>query len=210
MNRLRALGLALLCAAPACYTGSARDVSPQWLERASRDGSWEIVSGVPFVPQKSADDCGPAALAMVLAHFGVSATIDQVTALAPPSDGGVRAVALRDVAHGKGLEAFIVSGTLKDLVAQIDRGRPVLVGLAKPMVGARAIAHYEVVVGINRTKRLILSLDPSRGPRQNTFEGFAREWVPTYQVTIVILAEEGGTSGACRGPKVRCLGPSQP
>jgi len=147
---------------------------------------------------------------MVLAHFGVSATIDQVTALAPPSDGGVRAVALRDVARGKGLEAFIVSGTLKDLVAQIDRGRPVLVGLAKPMVGARAIAHYEVVVGINRTKRLILSLDPSRGPRQNTFEGFAREWVPTYQVTIVILAEEGGTSGACRGPKVRCLDPSQP
>ncbi|HEX7677509.1 MAG TPA: cysteine peptidase family C39 domain-containing protein, partial [Thermoanaerobaculia bacterium] len=78
MNRLRALGLALLCAAPACYTGSARDVSPQWLERASRDGSWEIVSGVPFVAQNSTDDCGSAALAMVLAHFGVSASIDQV------------------------------------------------------------------------------------------------------------------------------------
>jgi len=125
---------------------------------------------------------------MVLGHFGVSARLDQVTALDPPSDGGVRAGALRDVARGKGLEAYVVSGTLNDIVAQLDRGRPVLVGLAKPMVGGRAIAHYEVVVGINRPKRLILSFDPSRGPRQNSFEGFAREWVPTHQVTIVIFA----------------------
>ena len=129
---------------------------------------------------------------MVLGHFGVSARLDQVTALDPPSDGGVRAGALRDVARGKGLEAYVVSGTLNDIVAQLDRGRPVLVGLAKPMVGGRAIAHYEVVVGINRPKRLILSFDPSRGPRQNSFEGFAREWVPTHQVTIVIFA---GLSG---------------
>jgi ABC-type bacteriocin/lantibiotic exporter with double-glycine peptidase domain len=148
-----------------------------------------MVPNVPFVAQKSDADCGPAALAMVLAHFGVSATLDQVTVLDPPSEGGVRAGALRDVARGKGLEAFVVSGTLDDLVAQIDHGRPVLVGLAKPMVGSRAIAHYEVVVGINRPKHLILSLDPSRGPRQNSLEGFAREWVPTHQVTIVIFAE---------------------
>jgi hypothetical protein len=47
----------------------------------------------------------------------------------------------------------------------------VLVGLAKPMVGSRAIAHYEVHV---------------RGFRTRT-----REWVPTHQVTIVILAEDG-------------------
>jgi ABC-type bacteriocin/lantibiotic exporter with double-glycine peptidase domain len=184
---LRLLGLALLCAAPACYTGSARDVSAEWLEKARTDGSWQMVPDVRFVAQKSDADCGPAALAMVLAHFGVPATLDQVTALDPPSDGGVRAGALRDVARGKGLEAFVISGTLKDLVEQIERGRPVLVGLDKPMVGTRAVAHYEVVVGINRRERLILSLDPSRGPRENTLQGFAREWVPTHQVTIVIF-----------------------
>jgi hypothetical protein len=43
------------------------------------------------------------------------------------------------------------------------------------------------VVGINRAKRQVLSLDPSRGPRQNSFEGFAREWIPTGEVTIVIF-----------------------
>jgi len=203
VNRLRtsvgALAL-LLCAAPACYTGSARDVSGEWLAQAHGDRSWEIVANVPFVKQKSDVDCGPAALSMVLAHFGVSASLEQVAALDPPSVGGVRAGSLRDVARGKGLEAFVVSGTLKDLMAQIERGRPILVGLAKPLIGGRAVAHYEVVVGINRAKRSILSLDPSRGPRENSWEGFAREWVPTGQVTIVIF--DGAQSGptASRSP----------
>jgi predicted double-glycine peptidase len=200
VKRFQAWGLVLLCAAPACYTGSAKDVSPQWIEQARGDHSWQMVSDVPFVAQKSDADCGPAALAMVLGHFGVAATLDQLTALDPPSEGGVRAGALRDVARAKGLEAFIVSGTFNDLVAQIDRGRPILVGLAKPMVGRRAIAHYEVVIGINRSKQLILSLDPSRGPRQNTLQGFAREWVPTHQVTIVIFSDTQRTSQLHRLP----------
>jgi hypothetical protein len=55
------------------------------------------------------------------------------------------------------------------------------------LTGGRALAHYEVVVGINRRQRLILSLDPATGLRENTLEGFAREWVPTQQVTIVFL-----------------------
>jgi hypothetical protein len=86
-----------------------------------------------------------------------------------------------------GLQAYVVSGTFDDLFDQVGRGRPVLVGLAKPMTGGRAIAHYEVVVGINRRERLIRSLDPGRGLRENTLEGFAREWVPTRQVTIVVF-----------------------
>ena len=61
-----------------------------------------------------------------------------------------------------------------------------LVGLTKPVTGGRALAHYEVVVGINRRGRLIRSLDPGRGLRDNTFEGFASEWAPTHQVTIVV------------------------
>jgi hypothetical protein len=55
------------------------------------------------------------------------------------------------------------------------------------LTGGRALAHYEVVIGMNRARRLILSLDPSVGLRENTLEGFAREWAPTHQVTIVFL-----------------------
>ena len=55
------------------------------------------------------------------------------------------------------------------------------------MTGGRLAAHYEVVVGVNRSKRMLLSLDPTRGLRENSAEGFAREWVPTRQVTLIVF-----------------------
>ena len=36
------------------------------------------------------------------------------------------------------------------------------------MTGDRALAHYEVVVAINRRARQLLTLDPARGLRENT------------------------------------------
>jgi hypothetical protein len=60
----------------------------------------------------------------------------------------------------------------------------VLVGVAKPFRN-KDMAHYEVVVGFHHAKRLVLTLDPAAGWRENTLEGFAREWVPTNQVTLV-------------------------
>jgi ABC-type bacteriocin/lantibiotic exporter with double-glycine peptidase domain len=192
----RGLVLALALAAPACSSGSAHSVSVNGMTAMARDPSWLIVRDVPFVPQRDLHDCGPAALAMVLAHFRVA---DAVTEHPEFARGDVRAGALRDVARAHGLDAFVVSGTLDDLFQQLALGRPVLVGLAKPMAltGGRALAHYEVVIGINRPRRLVLSLDPAVGLRENTLEGFAREWAPTQQVTIVIFPRE---RVALRGP----------
>ena len=191
------LVLALALAAPACYTGSAHSLPANSVSALAHDPEWRIVRDVPFVAQQTTSDCGPAALAMVLAHFG-----------APPATtpelarGDVRAGTLRDVARSRGLEAYVVSGTFDDLFTQVARGRPVLVGLAKPMAftGGRALAHYEVVVGVNRAKRLILSLDPAVGLRENTLEGFAREWAPTKQVTIVFLGARAGSPVSLRSP----------
>jgi ABC-type bacteriocin/lantibiotic exporter with double-glycine peptidase domain len=198
--------LALSIAAPACYRGSARAVSPAEAAAATRDPSWQIVDDVLFVPQQSERDCGPAALAMVLSHFGAPTSLQEVTARVPPEDlqhgAGVRAGTLRDVARAHGLQAFVVSGTLKDLLEQVSHGRPVLVGLAKPMLGGRAAAHYEVVVGMNRERKLIRSLDPARGLRENTLEGFAREWVPTHQVTIIVLPPQAGIDLSPEGDAV--------
>jgi hypothetical protein len=181
------LVLALALAAPACYTGSAHSLPANSVSALARDPEWRIVRDVPFVAQQTDHDCGPAALAMVFAHFGAPA------GAAPELAGGdVRAGTLRDVARARGLEAYVVSGTLEDLFAQVARGRPVVVGLAKPMAftGGRSLAHYEVVIGLNRARRRILSLDPAVGLRENTLEGFAREWAPTKQVTIVFLGPQ--------------------
>jgi ABC-type bacteriocin/lantibiotic exporter with double-glycine peptidase domain len=182
--------LVLALAAPACYTGSAETVPSGGIAAIARDPDWQLARDVPFVPQRTAHDCGPAALAMVLAHFHAAPAAADASELAR---GDVRAGVLRDVARERGLEAYVVSGTFEDLFTQVGRGRPVLVGLAKPMAltGGRALAHYEVVVGLNRSRRRVLSLDPAVGVRENSFEGFAREWAPTRQVTIVIFPREG-------------------
>ena len=109
----------------------------------------------------------------------------EVVAADPPRDGGVRAGDLRDVARAKGLSAFVVAGTFADLFEQLGNGRPVPVGLAKPMTGGRARAHYEVVVAI--CDHRLLTLDPARGLSENSLEDFARESAPTGQVTLIVF-----------------------
>jgi ABC-type bacteriocin/lantibiotic exporter with double-glycine peptidase domain len=131
---------------------------------------------------------------MVLGHFGAKTSLEQVVALDPPDDVGVRAGALRDVARAKGFEAFIVEGTFNDIIDQLARNRPVLVGLAKPIMAGRALAHYEVVVGIDKRDRRIITLDPGRGLTENSLEGFAREWVPTGRVTLIVFPKEPAPS----------------
>jgi ABC-type bacteriocin/lantibiotic exporter with double-glycine peptidase domain len=188
---MRAAVLAAALSLPGCYTcytGTATDASARQI---AADRSWDIVPGVPFVGQKSDHDCGAAALAMVFSRWFGHESVDVVSALAPSSGAGIRVGALRDLARRRGLEAFVISGTLADLAQQIALGRPVVVGLAKPMSGGRAAAHYEVIVGLNRSRRLILSLDPARGLRQNTLEGFAREWIPTRRVTLIAFPRRG-------------------
>jgi ABC-type bacteriocin/lantibiotic exporter with double-glycine peptidase domain len=168
-----------------CYTGSARDTSA---ERVAADPNWRFVRDVPFIAQRSDVDCGAAALAMVLTYEGLPTTEAALLGETPPKDGGITAAELRDAARRRGLEAFVISGTWNDLEDQIARGRPVVVGLLKPILGGRARAHYEVVVGINRRGHRILSLDPAAGGlRENSVEGFAREWAPGHEVTLVIL-----------------------
>src|SRR3954471_3555202 len=187
------VGVVLLAlAAPACYPRSAHSGPVYTPATLAHDPEWRIVPDVPFVAQRTAHDCGPAALAMGLGHFRVPNAAGEHPEFA---GGDVRAGTLRDVARAQGLDAFVVSGTFDDLFAQLGRGRPVLVGLAKPMAltGGRALAHYEVVIGVNRSRRLILTLDPAAGLRENSLEGFAREWAPTRQVTIVFLGTLKGS-----------------
>ena len=187
-RRCRAPWLAALAlAASACYAGEAHDVSPRRAAALQADPAWTFVKDVPFVSQRADTDCGPAALAMVLAHFGAKTSLEPVVALDPPDRVGVRAGALRDVARAKGFQAFVVEGSFNDIIDQLARNRPVLVGLAKPITGGRALAHYEVVVGIDKRDKRIVTLDPGRGLRENSLEGFAREWVPTGRVTLIVF-----------------------
>ncbi len=147
---------------------------------------WIAVRDVPLVRQQAETDCGAAALAMVLAHWGSPASVADVTARCPVEADGIKAAALRDAARERGLKCFVIAGERADLERELGKGRPVLVGLFKT-AGGRAVAHYEVVVGIHPELRRVALLDPARGPREESWEDFSEEWTRAARVTLVLF-----------------------
>ncbi len=202
-EQLALLGFVL---ASGCYLGSARTTTPSQL---ARDGGWEVVAAVPEVRQKAREDCGAAALAMVLRHWGYPVTGDEIVAANPPShERGISAAALREFARRKGLQAFLIQGQLGDLDREIQRHRPVLVGVMKRYL-FRYYPHYEVVVGINRQRQRILTLDPAHGFRVNSRDGFATEWARADQLTLIVFprAVPGPRSATTWGESLASGGP---
>jgi hypothetical protein len=96
-----------------------------------------------------------------------------------------------------GLRAYVINGTMNDLAYELDRGRPLIVGLGKEIITGSALSHYEVVVGYEPKKKRLLLLDPERGWQIDTFEGFATEWSRSGGVTIVTFlpTEEAPVAG---------------
>jgi ABC-type bacteriocin/lantibiotic exporter with double-glycine peptidase domain len=184
---MRIAGLVLLLAA-ACttYRGTAHDVSPA---RLASEPGWILVHDVPYVQQQTEFECGAAAISMVVSYW----TQQQPQAIAahfrPVGERGIAAGTLRDYARGQGLASYLIAGTFEDIVRELEAGRPVLVGLSKPQAKNRVLDHYEVVVGLHRDRKLIVTLDPSEGWRENTLEGFAREWYTAGYVTLIVSAK---------------------
>jgi ABC-type bacteriocin/lantibiotic exporter with double-glycine peptidase domain len=146
-----------------------------------------MVEGVPTVRQLAREDCGAAALAMVLGYWELPVTREDISAANPPApDRGIRAVALRDFARRRGLHAFLIEGEIADLNRELARHRPVLVGLMK-RYGGRVYPHYEVVVGVSHQEQRVLTLDPAHGMRVNSREGFAAEWTAAGRLTLIVF-----------------------
>jgi ABC-type bacteriocin/lantibiotic exporter with double-glycine peptidase domain len=195
-ERAATSGLAIRCALGAflllagCYAGTSRGISPH---QVAADPGWLVVPGVPLIRQSERSDCGAAALAMVLGYWSRPTSVQEIDARDPTAAAhGWKAGQLRDLAREKGLRAFVVSGRLSDLTTELTQRRPVVVGLVQRYGRDQTRAHYQVVIGIHAAKRLILTLDPARGWRQDTLEGFAREWIPTQEVTLVFLPPGNG------------------
>jgi hypothetical protein len=124
---------------------------------------------------------------MMLHHWSVPVPAAEILRAIPIETGhGITIGALRDFARDKGLTAFVVKGELADLVNEVGQNHPVLVGLLQRQ-GKKALSHYAVVAGINQTRRRILLLDPARGLREDSYEGFSTEWTPAGRPALVMV-----------------------
>jgi ABC-type bacteriocin/lantibiotic exporter with double-glycine peptidase domain len=169
--------------ASGCYRGTARTVS---LADIDRQDGWTRVPNVTVIRQESEHECGVAALAMVLDHWGVPDPAAGLRRSLPTSDHGIQARALREAARERGFHAYIVSGSQSDLVNEVRARRPVLVGLVQRYVGNKALTHYVVVVGVNEARHRVLVLDPGRGPREDDEASFDREWQDAGRLALVV------------------------
>lgn len=102
---------------------------------------------VPFIPQHQVNDCGPAALASVLAFHGREAPLDEVTrAVFTPVLERTLLPDMENHARRLGFATSSGRGDLDMLRRSIDAGTPVILMLE---MGGRMFSqgHYVVVFG---------------------------------------------------------------
>ena len=173
----------------ASYQGSARGVSEGAL---AHDAGWRRLERVELVRQKGTKDCGGGCLEHGPALLGFGSHSHsrprqhRCCAARQPVEG-LSARDLRDYARRHGFSAYVLKGALGDLTHEIELGRPVIVGVHKPLSSGEALAHYEILIGFHADKRQVLTLDPAHGLRQNDLDGFASEWQQAGQVMLVVM-----------------------
>lgn len=187
-----AIGLATGCRVP--YTGNARPVAPEAL---TAEAGW-TVAPVPAIRQVADNDCGPAALVMVAEKWQRPLALAAATHAASLSATGARLGTLRDFARSHGLRAFAVAGDRELLHYELVRGRPVIVGLARPHRNYRR-THYEVVVAIHADGR-VATVDPAGGWQVRPWAALDSEWAPGgYPAMVVVGLEPGAGEGEGQG-----------
>lgn len=167
----------------------------------SEQPGWVRIDDVNLVRQKGIKDCGSAALSTVLEYLQPNgpATLERAAidaALREEPGQGLSAGQLRDYARSQGFDAFVIKGALDDLKHEVDAGRPVIVGVHKPLSDGEALAHYEVFVGYHPEREEVITLDPARGMRQFPIDGFMTEWESAGLVTLVIMPRQGRATAA--------------
>jgi ABC-type bacteriocin/lantibiotic exporter with double-glycine peptidase domain len=185
--RAASLLIVTLFALAACrlaYTGGATAVGPNQL-----GGEWLRAAPTPVVLQRQQADCGLAALAMIAGAWGRRWSMDDIARHVKPTDKGVRLGALRDFARARGLEAYAVRGQLQDLENELQKGRPVLLGLVLPFDRKTNLHHYEVAIAMNPRDGTVVTLDPATGDMlKRSREVLDLEWKHAGYATLVVVA----------------------
>jgi tetratricopeptide (TPR) repeat protein len=130
---------------------------------------------VPFFAQKEYE-CGPAALAMVMAAAGLAVTPDAlVEQVYLPARKGSLQVEMLAATRQRGLLAYPMQPLLKDLLQEVASGHPVLVfqNLSLPIY---PVWHYAVVIGYDLERNTITLHSGETERLQMSLFTFERIW----------------------------------
>ncbi|HID66690.1 MAG TPA: peptidase C39 family protein, partial [Roseibacterium sp.] len=183
---LRAAGLALIMAiglsgcAGTFPTGYIKQTPPADLNRTV------ALSDVPFYPQKRYQ-CGPAALATVLNHYGVTVTPDALKPLVyiPERKGSVQTEMLA-AGRSYNMLAYVIEPNLDSLLYEVAAGHPTLV---MQNLGLSWLPrwHYAVVVGYDLDANQIILRSGATKEWRTTITNFDTTWARSKRWAVVYL-----------------------
>lgn len=141
---------------------------------------------VPFFPQAKYQ-CGPAALATVLAASGVATDADALVAQVylPGREGSLQPELLA-AARRQGRVALVIPPSPEALVAELVAGRPVLV-LQNLGLASLPRWHYAVVVGFDAARDAVVLRSGRERWKVMGAAAFVRTWTASGQWGVVVL-----------------------
>jgi tetratricopeptide (TPR) repeat protein len=155
------------------------------------------LSDVPFFPQTDYQ-CGPAALATILAHAAVP--VDAEDLVAEVYIAGLRGslqAELLGATRRHGMIPYVLAPAPETLFAEVAAGTPVLV-LQNLGIERVPVWHYAVVVGFDTARRRVILRSGTERRREERAERFLRSWQRGDQWALVALSP--GTMPATATP----------
>jgi hypothetical protein len=165
------------------------------------------LTAVPFFAQTDYQ-CGPAALATVLAHLGAAVDADGlVREVYVEGLRGSLQAELLGATRRHGFVPYVISPEAGALLAELDARRPVLV-LQNLGVARAPIWHYAVVVGVDGGNVILRSGTEQR--RVERGSRFLRSWQRGSNWAFVALEPGELAATATAGAYVRALAGAEP
>lgn len=184
--RARRRGGLVSCMLALALTGCAAQ-EPRLAQGPAPGGAARVeLRDTPFFPQREYQ-CGPAALATLLASAGVAVQPDDLVAevYIPARRGSLQAEMIA-VTRSRGLLPYVLPPSLEALLAQLAAGRPVLV-LQKTGAGPWPGWHYAVVVGYDTEGQRVVLRSGTEARLEMSAARFAATWDRADRWALVAL-----------------------
>lgn len=149
--------------------------------RESEDTVW---LEVPYVPQASDNDCGPAALSSVLAYYGNAVVLEDITdEIYIPTLGRTLLPDMENFARARDFETSSGRGNIEQVKQAINSGKPVIV-LMEASPGLISRPHYIVITGF--TPKGFISHVGVMEDAFIDFEDFDQRWQAMNRLHLII------------------------
>ena len=171
MTMLHRIAALLMAASLSACAGSMRPplIANDGIEAGT------LLTSVPFHPQAARDDCGPAALAMMLGWSGIETDpLKLAPAVYTPGRHGTLQADIVQAGRRSG-RLVVAIDSFKDLLAELDAGHPVLV-LQNLGLQRWPVWHYAVVIGYDLDRRSIVLHSGKTEQLEMSFQAFDASW----------------------------------